>query len=189
MLLRGSFRGQLRDMDGNVIVSFNVGKSPLDLANIEGKQLDIKVTQHREKRTLTQNSYYWVLLSKLSAKLKISTSRTHNLLLRDVAYPFVVDGRIVMQPIPDTQTAEEEILEAETYHLKPTSGIITGNDGNIYRWYVVLRGSSTFDTQEMTTLLDRLISECKEVGGIEVLPPEELERMRKQAEEMERRKK
>lgn len=177
MQMRGCLYGVLRDIEGNVIVSLNIGKKLPELANIEGKDLDIKLTQHREKRGLTQNAFYWLLLSKLAAKLNISTARLHNLMLRDVAPPFIIDGRIAMQPIPDTDKAEEEILETETFHLKPTSGIIVGNDKNVYRWYIVLRGSSTFDTKEMTTLLDRLIEECKG-NGIETATPEELARMR-----------
>jgi hypothetical protein len=187
MQMRGCLYGVLRDIEGNVIVSINIGKKLPELANIEGKDLDIKLTQHREKRGLTQNAYYWLLLSKLAAKLNISTARLHNLMLRDVAPPFIIDGRIAMQPIPDTDKAEEEILETETFHLKPTSGIIVGNDKNVYRWYIVLRGSSTFDTKEMTTLLDRLIEECKG-NGIETATPQELEQMRKYSEELERRK-
>ena len=186
MLLNGSLFGVLRDVEGNVIVSFKVGKNLPKLADIEGKQLDIKVTQHREKRTLTQNAYYWTLLSKLSAKLQISNARLHNMLLRDVAPPWVIDGKMCMQPIPNTDKAENAVLEETTFHLKPTSGIIVGNDQDIYRWYVVLRGSSTFDTAEMTALLNRLVEECK-TQGIETLPPEELERMRQMALQQERK--
>lgn len=40
----------------------------------------------------------------------------------------------------------------------------------------MLRGSSTYDTAEMSALIDGLVSECKE-QGIETIPPQELERM------------
>ena len=176
MQLRGRVFGVLRDVDGNAIISFNVGRNLPQMADIEGKDLDIKVTQHREKRSLTQNAYYWTLCAKLASKLNITTSRLHNLMLRDSAPPFLIDGKIAMQPIPDTEKAENDILEAETFHLKPTSGIIQGNDGAIYRWYIVLRGSSTFDTVEMTSLLNRMVEECKE-HGIETATPEELEQI------------
>lgn len=186
MQLRGRLFGILRDVEGNVILSFNIGKDLPQTANIEGRDLDIKVTQHREKRSLTQNAYYWVLAQKLASKLRMSTTRLHNLMLRDVAPPFVIDGKMCMQPIPDTTKAENDILEAETFHLKPTGGVIQGNDGAIYRWYIVLRGSSTFDTVEMTTLLNRLVEECKE-NGIETATPEELEQIRRYTESLERR--
>ena len=40
----------------------------------------------------------------------------------------------------------------------------------------MLRGSSTYNTEEMAHLIDGLVSECKEVG-IETATPEELSRM------------
>ena len=38
------------------------------------------------------------------------------------------------------------------------------------------KGSSGYNTSEMSALIDGVVSECKEMG-IETLPPEELERM------------
>lgn len=150
-----------------------------------GKLFDIK--EHREKRSLSQNAYYWKLLSILARKLNISNARLHNILLRDCACPFIIGGKVAMQPIPDTIEAEIDVLEATTYHLKPSSGIITGNDGNVYRWYVVLRGSSTFNVEEMSHLLDRLIEECKQ-QNIETLSEDELERMRQYELDQEQKK-
>lgn len=45
-----------------------------------------------------------------------------------------------------------------------------------YRTYVMLKGSSDYDTREMSELIDGLVSECKECG-IETATPEELQRM------------
>ena len=142
------------------------------------KLYDIK--EHKEKRSLDQNAYYWKLNALLAKRLDISTAKLHNLMLRECAPPFIIGGHVAMQPIPDTEAAEEQVLESETYHLRPTSGVIIGKDDVVYRWYVVLRGSSTFDTAEMSALLDRLIEDCKE-WGIETLTPAELERMRAEA--------
>ena len=150
-----------------------------------GKLFEIK--EHKEKKSLSQNAYYWTLLSALARKLRISNARFHNLLLRDCACPNIVGGKIAMQTIPDTIEAEIDVLEATTYHLKPTSGVITGNDGETYRWYIVLRGSSTFDAEEMSHLLDRLIDECKQ-QGIETRTPDELMRMKQYELDQERKK-
>ena len=188
MQLRGRLFSVLRDVSGNVIISFNVGQKLPDVAYIEGKELDIKVVQHREKRSLTQNAYYWTLLSKLAGKQGISAARLHNLMLREMAAPEVMDGKIVMMPIPDTDNAENAALESSTFHMKPTSGIIVGKDNAVYRWYIVLRGSSTFNTQEMTVLLNNLVEACKE-AGIETATPAELAQMRAYSEEIESRDK
>ena len=139
-----------------------------------GKQFEIK--EHREKRSLDSNAYYWVLAAKLAKKLHISTARLHNIMLRRCAPPFIIDGRTAMQPIPDTERAENQVLESETFHLKPTDGVLTGNDGMTYRWYVILRGSSTFDSTEMNVLISHMVEECRG-QGIEVATPTELAEM------------
>ena len=37
-----------------------------DLQVFSGKELDVKLKQHREKRSLDANAYYWCLLTKLA---------------------------------------------------------------------------------------------------------------------------
>lgn len=135
-----------------------------------------EIKEHREKRSLDSNAYYWLLIGKLARKLHVSNARLHNLMLRECAPPYLIDGHIAMQPIPDTEQAENQVLESETYHLRPTSGIITGNDGQAYRWYVLLRGSSTFNSVEMNTLIARIIEDCQE-QGIQTATPDELAEM------------
>lgn len=51
----------------------------------------------------------------------------------------------------------------------------------------MLAGSSTYDTKEMSELINGLVAECKE-QGIETLPPEELARMMAEYEENHRKK-
>ena len=135
------------------------------------------ISEHKEKRSLTSNSYYWVLLSKLADKLRLSKSCVHNMMLRSYGQIEVLDGKGVYIVVPDTEEAEKTALSADTYHIKPTSQVKKGNDGIMYRTYMLLRGSSTYNTKEMSILLDGLIAEAKE-QGIETLPPHELERMR-----------
>lgn len=135
-----------------------------------------EIKEHREKRSLDSNAFYWLLIGKLARKLHVSTARLHNLMLRECAPPYLIDGHIAMQPIPDTEQAENQVLESSTYHLKPTAGIITGNDGQAYRWYVVLCGSSTFNSVEMNALIARIVEACDE-QGIQTATPDELAEM------------
>lgn len=87
-----------------------------------------------------------------------------------------MDGKLAYLVIPDSDNAEMKALEAETYHIKPTSQTKPGADGLMYRTYIMLRGSITYDTKEMSHLVNGLVSDCRE-QGIETIPPDELERM------------
>ena len=87
-----------------------------------------------------------------------------------------VDGDLIYVVVPDNDEGERMALEAETFHIKPTSQVKTANDGSSFRTYLMLRGSSTYDTAEMSTLINGLVDECKDLG-IETMTPQELERM------------
>ena len=154
---------------------------------IKDKLLRITVKLWRDKRSLDANSYYWVLLSRLAEAVGISKPRAHNLMLRKYGQNLVIDSQIAFLVIPDTEEAEETALEAESFHIRPTSQVKQGKDGKMYRTYTVLAGSSTYDTKEMTELINGLVSECKE-QGIETLTPDELARMMKDYEENHKKK-
>ena len=49
-------------------------------------------------------------------------------------------------------------------------------DGAAFRAYIMLRGSSTYDTREMSELINGLVSECREMG-IETMTPDQLAEM------------
>lgn len=149
-----------------------VDSEPLD------KLWDIK--EHKANRSLNQNSYYWALLAKVAEKSSISRNRCHNEMLASYGQDEYVDDRLVYVTIPDNEKAEREAMEAETYHLRPTSSVMDGNDGMLYRVWVMLRGSHTYNTAEMRRLLEGMIDEAKQLG-IETLPEEELEMLYAQA--------
>lgn len=139
-------------------------------------RLVFSVKEYKKKRSLDANAYYWVLVTKLAKVLNLSKPHLHNLLLRRYGQPEIVDGQMVFLVLPDSESGTRKADEAETYHIRPTSQVKTGVDGKMYRTYVMLRGSSTYNTAEMSELIDGLVSECKE-QGIETLPEDELKRM------------
>lgn len=145
----------------------------MDLAQVD--RLDVEIKKHREKRSLDANAYYWKLVSDLAEALHVSKPYLHNDLLRKYGQIAIIDGKAVYAVIPDTDEAQREIDEAQTYHLKPTAQVKAGK-GGMFRTYMMLRGSHEYDTREMSQLIDGLINECREMG-IETLPPGELERM------------
>lgn len=135
------------------------------------------LSAHKAKRSLSQNSYYWALLGQVAQKTRIPSAVIHNQNLRDLGLVLRVNDEVVPIYLPDTDEAEKTALEAETYHIKPTSQVKEGKDGKLFRCYVMLRGSSSFNTEEMTALLDLMIQEAK-AQGIETMTPSELAHMR-----------
>ena len=133
----------------------------LDENGKEGKTYEVK--EVREKRTKTQNAYYWELLSQLARVLKISNDEMHFHLLQRYA---TCSGFAARDYVDVSRFFKYALLDYEDKE----HGV------KYYRFYLP---SSAMDTKEFSDLLDGLISECKEVG-IEAATPEELARMRRE---------
>ena len=157
-------------------ITLEVSGEAEDIEKLKDKKLTVELKQYREKRSLDANAYYWVLVGNLAGVFGQSNAWMHNYLLRRYGQIMVIDDQGVYTVLPDTDEAQKAIDEAETYHLKPTSQVKPGKGGKMYRTYMMLRGSSDYDSKEMSTLINGLVEECRAVG-IETLPPAELERM------------
>lgn len=139
------------------------------------EKLSLEIKRYRRKRSLDANAYYWVLIGKLAKMLELSNPETHNMMLCRYGQPEIFEGKAVYMTIPDTEESEKKVANATDYHLQPTSQVREGNDGIMYRTYKLLRGSHTFNTEEMARLIDGLIECCKDAGipDAEIATPDE----------------
>ena len=148
------------------------------------------VSEYKEKRSRSQNSYYWELAGKVatkSVKFGANVNEIHNRNLRELGLLERINNELVCIYIPDTDEAEKQALNAESYHIKPTSQTRVGKDGQVFRCYVMLRGSHTFNTAEMSSLVDLMVQEAKAIG-VETMTPDELEHIRQLEAEAERKR-
>ena len=106
----------------------------------EDKVYELK--EHKKKRTLDQNSYYWKLLNELSSKLKIPSTELHFELITKSC------------PFEEYLVPYEANLRGIEYYIE--KGKIERN-GKLFKTIRVYVGSSRLDTIEMGILLDNLI--------------------------------
>lgn len=132
--------------------------------DLHADDVEVIIKKHKTKRGLSSNGLYWSTLAQLARKLNVSNAYMHNVMLRRYGQPERFEDQVVYIMLPDTLEAENKALEAETYHLRPTSQTKAGKDGLTYRAYMLMRGSSTYNTEEFSRLLDGLLSDCKEMG-------------------------
>ena len=178
-------RGIIKGISGHHI--WIESKSPVTFAI--NTEVDIDIKEHKKKRSLNANSYYWELLGQLSRKLNISSARIHNMYLRQF-FPHNVyydaRGSINLILKTDTDQTENIILEDRMHHYMPCPvSYLPSNlpkhidiaDGVRGIWYIELYGSSQFNSSEMAQLIDLLITDCKE-QNIETMTPYELERLK-----------
>jgi hypothetical protein len=174
-------KGKIREINldwktRKTIVTVEVDTRPDEVEKLTDLDLTVVLKQFRQKRSLEANGYYWIMLTQLADKLNVSNPFMHNQLLRRYGQPQVIDNKMVYLVLPDSDEGAKIADEAETFHIKPTSQVKEGVDGRNYRTYIMLKGSSEYNTKEMSTLINGLIDECKQVG-IETITPAELERM------------
>lgn len=133
------------------------------VSNFYGKQLDLKLNVHREKRSLDANAYLWVLVSKIAEAVKSSKDEIYLKELKAYGQQFIAK-------IPNKYT---ESFERETKYCEPHEKL-TDEKAVYYRVYV---GSSNYNTDEMSKLIDGVVSDAKELG-IETMTPDEIAKMK-----------
>ncbi len=157
-------------------VTLEVNALPEDVEKLKGKKLTVDLKQYRQRRSLDANAYYWLLVGKIAKATASPSARIHNEMLRRYGQIELLDGKAVYLVIPDTEAATRRAGDAETYHIKPTAQVKLGKDGQMYRTYMMLRGSHEYNTEEMARLIDGIVSEARELG-IETMTPDEQQRM------------
>lgn len=141
----------------------------------DGTEWELK--KYSRKRTLTQNDYYWQLIVKMADVLRMPKEKVHNMMLRSYGQVQGIDGRLMTVTIPDTDKAWEEAIRSTTYHVKPTSQVKLGTKNQMFRTYILLKGSHEMTKDEMSILIDGTVHEAQQIG-VETLTPQELEAMR-----------
>ena len=163
-------RGKIKDLtfnrDGEQIVSFLLSPGEdfrHSYDDFNGKELNIEVKEYRKKRSLNANNYAWELITKLADKLRISKEETYFKMLKDY-------GQSAMISVFSSVDIEHYGLK---YYEKAGESVLNGKE---YTHYKVYKGSSEFDTREMSIFIDGIVQECENVG-IETMTPNEIAKM------------
>jgi len=139
-----------------------------DLADLERVTVEIK--PYRQKRSLNANSYFHALCDQLAHAQNppMSPARMKNMLIARYGQKEIIDDEPV---VIKTNLPIDVMLENEDLHTWP----VKGGDQNTTFFYV-FRGSHTYDTKEMSVLIDGTVEECK-LYGIDTKTDRELEAM------------
>lgn len=136
--------------------------SKLRAATDKGKQLTAEIKQTRKKRSLDANSYFWLLLGELADALKTDKDELYLIMLeRYGVYTHIIAKPHVVEQVKQQWRTVRELGEVT----------VNGQTGIQLQCYF---GSSTYDTKQMATLIDGVVSECQELG-IDTLPPDEIQ--------------
>lgn len=146
-------------------ITIEVDSVPDDLTQVGDSPLDIDIRKHSKKRSLNANAYAWVLMTNLASRLNTTKEEIYEQMLEQCGIFDSANGEYIVVMLKDGIPKE----------ALPGHWMDGGSNGR-FTTYIKLKGSSEYDSSEMSILLDRIIQGCKEVG-IETLTPDEIERM------------
>ena len=152
-------------------VTFEVAdKEFLNSDMLDGRDLDLTIKPTRKKRSLNANNYMWSLINEIASTLRVSNDEVYHQSLCKYG-TFQKTGGVL-----EVLTVRADIeLDGWLYiHTKPIKTAVL--NGKLYTHYAVIKGTSEYDTHEMSVMLDGIIDDCKTLG-IETLTPEELRRL------------
>jgi hypothetical protein len=127
--------------------------------------VDVTVKKHREKRSLDANAYFWVLVDRLAEKTRIPKTDIYRRYIREIG------GNYEMVCVIDSAVKklrngwEHNGLGWQTDTMPSRIPGCT----NVILYY----GSSTYNTRQMSHLIDMAVQDCQE-QNIETLSPEKL---------------
>ena len=170
------FTGQIKGISndfvtGETLITFSITEKYTVLPEYEKikncEKLRVKVSQYRNRRSLDSNAYLWVLFQKMAEVLRTDKWSIYLQMLKKYGqFTYIVVKPAAMEAVKKQWRECEEVGEVDIHGEKAIQMLC---------YY----GSSTYDTKEMSNLIDGVVNECKELD-IETLSSEELNRMKSQ---------
>lgn len=123
---------------------------------LKDKVCSVDIKEYRERRSLDANAYAWVLINKIAERMQSDPADIYREAVRHIAG--------VSQVICLQTKAVEAFCEA--WHrngiawMTETMPSKLPNCTNVVLWY----GSSTYDTKQMSDLIDQLLQDAQQLG-------------------------
>lgn len=139
------------------------------VAQLQDRLYDADLKQHRERRSLDANAYFWTLLGKLAPKLRMPVNEIYRQYIRDIG-----DNSVTV-PIHDDAKAQW-IKNWSSRGIGWVCEDLGASKIDGYSNVICYYGSSTYDTAQMSRLIELLVFDCKE-NDVDTATPDEIARM------------
>jgi hypothetical protein len=122
-----------------------------------------EIKEYKEKRSLSQNAYCWKLITEIANKLSKSKEEVYLEMLKSYGQSEVISMLSTIEPKGFFK-----------YYEEIGTGIVNNKE---FTHYKIFKGSSEYDSKEMSIFIDGVIQECTQLG-IPTLTNEEIKSMR-----------
>lgn len=117
---------------------------------------DISVKKYRNKRSLEANAYAWVLIGKIAEKKHITKKEVYRNAIREIGG---VSEVLTMRKNAVRRFQEQWDRNGIGWQVQDIGSRIPG-----WTNVIIYYGSSTYDTAQMSDLIDSLIQDAKSLG-------------------------
>ena len=133
-------------------------------------KLNIEIKKWRKSRSLNANAYAWKLISELAEVLKTTKEEMYEIMLQRYGTNQTdIEGQIIII------SSEKDLKPVPDLHIEFIGASEVKN--KTFNHYRVIKGSSQYNSKEMSIFIDGIVGECKE-QEIEILSPAELESLK-----------
>jgi hypothetical protein len=139
---------------------------PLDLINYlynQDKDKIFEIKEHKNKRSLNANAYMWVLINEIANKVRLSKEEVYLNMLKSYGQSTIV-----------SLLSDIDYNGFFKYYEVIGSSVLNNKE---FTHIKVYKGSSEYNTLEMSILIDGVVHECTNLG-IPTINDEELERLK-----------
>ena len=134
-------------------------------ANLNNKAYDITIKEHKEKRSKNANDYSWVLQDKIAKALNMGIDELHKRMVLDYG---------VLETFSLKEQAFESAKRMFDYYKVLGESELKGTKFIHVRAGI---GTHLYSTSEMSTFLEGVVSEAKNLG-IDTKTPAEIEELK-----------
>lgn len=140
-----------------------------DFDRLKDAELDVEIKKHRNRRSLSANAYFHVLVSKIAGERGGSEEATKTWLVCEYGALFKdAEGLTVGFKLPAS-------VDVSTIYPYVKCFDTRKENGKIFKCYLVYKQTHLMDSKEMARLIDGAIEVAQELG-IETDTPEQLAR-------------
>lgn len=142
------------------------------VGEMKPKKYTVEIKEWRKPRSIDSNNYFWTLCGKLAAKLStelapVTPDEIYRECIRDIG------GNYEVVPIRKDAIEAWDKLWCKGHIGRFTEDLGECRNTKGYHNIRTYIGSSDYDQEQMTRLINVIVTECKE-QGIETMTPSEL---------------
>ena len=168
--MKGKIKDFLKTAGNEYIITLVTRSECADeIEPLREEEVEFSIKKYRKRRSLNANAYAWVLIDKIAQKMKQRPEEVYREAIRHIAG---VSEYLCIREKAVGSFCERWSKKGLGWFTEPDTSKIEGCV-TVKVWY----GSSTYDTEQMSALIDNLVQDAKALG-ITTETPDEIARIK-----------